>query len=443
MALMRDRTGRPGPSTWEAGDYPTGQDRYPVGGVSWYEAAAYAEFTGGALPTVAHWNNAASVYHSAAIVPLSNFSGQGPMPVGASRAISAWGNLDMGGNVREWCLNSEGGSRFILGGGWNDQPYQFTDAYTQDPFDRSPTNGIRLARYLAADSDLAAAQAPLQRSARDFLNQRPVSDPVFAAYRQMYEYDRTPLAPRMLERVDEGDWVRELVRMNAAYGGDSLLVYLYLPKRGARPYPALVYFPGSNAIRDRAPQNLQTRGIDFILKSGRAVLLPVYKGTYQRSDSLATDVQDTTVFYRDHVLMWVKDLRRGIDYLETRPELSTAELAYYGVSWGGAMGGLVAAVEPRIRVNLLYVAGLAFEATRPEVDPVNFLPRIRVPTLMLNGRYDFFFPIESSQVPMYRLLGTPPDQKRHVVEDGSHFVARTRLIQEVLAWLDRYQPLPH
>ena len=32
--------------------------------------------------------------------------------------------------------------------------------------------------------------------------------------------------------MDDGDWTRELVRMNAAYGGDSLLVYLYLPKRG-------------------------------------------------------------------------------------------------------------------------------------------------------------------------------------------------------------------
>ena len=77
-----------------------------------------------------------------------------------------------------------------------------------------------------------------------------------------------------------------------------------------------------------------------------------------------------------------------------------------------------------------------------EVDPVNFLPRITVPTLMLNGRYDFFFPVETSQVPMFRLLGTRADQKRYVVEDGSHFVARTRLIQEMLGWLDKYQPLP-
>ncbi len=54
MELMRDQTGRPGPSTWEAGDFPSGQADYPVGGLSWYEAAAYAEYAGASLPTVAH-----------------------------------------------------------------------------------------------------------------------------------------------------------------------------------------------------------------------------------------------------------------------------------------------------------------------------------------------------------------------------------------------------
>jgi pimeloyl-ACP methyl ester carboxylesterase len=180
---------------------------------------------------------------------------------------------------------------------------------------------------------------------------------------------------------------------------------------------------------------------DFIVKNGRAVLYPVYKGTYQRSDSLATDVPDSSNFYRDHVIMWAKDLRRAVDYAETRPELSTERLAYYGVSWGGALGGLLPAVEPRIKTIVLLVAGINFEGVRPEVDPVNFLPRITAPILMLNGRYDFFFPMETAQKPMVQLLGTPPDQKRYVVEDGSHYVPRTRQIQETLAWLDRYQPV--
>jgi len=115
-------------------------------------------------------------------------------------------------------------------------------------------------------------------------------------------------------------------------------LYLYLPKKGAKPYPAVVYFPSSAAIRNLAPTNLQVRSIDFVIKSGRAVLYPVFKGTYQRSDSLRTDVQDSSNFYRDHLVMWAKDLRRGIDYLETPAEVGTDRLAYYGLSWGGAVG---------------------------------------------------------------------------------------------------------
>ena len=60
---------------------------------------------------------------------------------------------------------------------------------------------------------------------------------------------------------------------------------------------------------------------------------------------------------------------------------------------------------------------------------------------MLSGRYDFFFPMETSSRPFFRLLGTPSDKKRYVLENGSHFVPRTRLIQETLAWLDKYQPV--
>jgi hypothetical protein len=44
---------------------------------------------------------------------------------------------------------------------------------------------------------------------------------------------------------------------------------------------------------------------------------------------------------------------------------------------------------------------------------------------------------------MFRWLGTPADQKRHVIEEGSHYVPRVRLIGETLDWLDRYQPLAH
>src|SRR5678815_1973844 len=58
MALFRDTTGRSGPPKWELGAFPEGHGNYPVDGLGWYEAAAYAEYAGKSLPTVYHWYRA-------------------------------------------------------------------------------------------------------------------------------------------------------------------------------------------------------------------------------------------------------------------------------------------------------------------------------------------------------------------------------------------------
>jgi pimeloyl-ACP methyl ester carboxylesterase len=73
----------------------------------------------------------------------------------------------------------------------------------------------------------------------------------------------------------------------------------------------------------------------------------------------------------------------------------------------------------------------------PHVNQINFAPRIKIPTLMINGRYDFIF-TEPSQRQMFRLLGTPPEHKQHLVFDGGHVVGGENRTKETLAWLDRY-----
>jgi len=95
-------------------------------------------------------------------------------------------------------------------------------------------------------------------------------------------------------------------------------------------------------------------------------------------------------------------------------------------------------LENRLKVSVLTGPGLTLQKTRPEVDAINFAPRVTIPTLMLNGRYDFLYPIESSQAPMYRLLGTLQEHKRHAVFEAGHIMPRNQLIKETLDWFDRY-----
>jgi eukaryotic-like serine/threonine-protein kinase len=102
------------------------------------------------------------------------------------------------------------------------------------------------------------------------------------------------------------------------------------------------------------------------------------------------------------------------------------------------MGGIIPAVEPRIKVCIIVLGGLDFQRSLPEVDVIDFVLRVKQPKLMLNGQYDFFFPVESTQDPFFRLLGSKKDQKKHLFYDTSHNIPRNQLIKETLNWLDQF-----
>jgi formylglycine-generating enzyme required for sulfatase activity/dienelactone hydrolase len=436
--LLVDATRQTGPATWVAGRPPEGREQHPVAGVSWFEAMAYARWSGRTLPTVFHWNRAAETRLSAMVVPKSNFDGEGTAPVGSYDGMTAFGLFDMAGNVREWCLNpTSGGERAILGGGHDDLPYMFNDFFAHDPWDRSSTNGLRTALYLEEPGE--EVTGPIDPPFRDFFAEEPVSDEVFAVYRNLYRYDPAPLNVEVL-LTDDGhpDYTVQKVAYDLPYGGERGAAYVYLPKRGQPPYPGLVYFPGSNAIHQESSDGLVKPWFDWVMKAGYALIHPIYHGTYERGTELDSDYPDESQLYFDHVVAWGKDLSRGLDYLSSLPEVDGERLGYFGVSWGGAMAPQMIAIEPRIKVAALYVAGFCFQRSRPEVDALNYVTRVTVPVLMMNGRYDHFFPVESSQRPLFELLGTPPEHKRWFLTEGGHNVPREDLIRETLEWLGRY-----
>jgi len=439
MALFRDTTGGPGPATWVQGEYPAGQEDFPVTGVSWYEAAAYAQFAGKSLPTIYHWVTAASPWASATIMPASNFGGHGPARAGTHRGMSWFGTYDMAGNVKEWCWNeAQSGERYIMGGAWDEPVYMFNDADARSPFERSANFGFRCAKYTSGGAAAKAAD-PITIQARDFNREKPVGDSLFRVYKSLYSYDKKPLHAAIESVEDRADWKREKVTFAAAYGNERVIAYLFLPKKSQPPFQTVVYFPGSDAIDERSSASAPELGAyDFVVKSGRAVLFPIYKGTFERGDDLKSDYPNTTASYRDHVIAWSKDLGRSIDYLETRPEIDGKKLAYEGLSWGASLGALLPGVEERIKVCVLLVSGFYLQKCLPEVDQLNFAPHVKVPVLMLNGRFDFFYPPETSQVPMFRLLGTPKEYKRRLVYETGHNIPRNELIKETLDWLDRY-----
>ena len=174
MARFRDGTGRPGPKDWSQGEYPKGQDDFPVTGISWYEAAAYAEFAGKSLPTIYHWNRAAGPFSAAFIVPASNFGTAGVLPVGSKQDMSPWGNYDMAGNVKEWIwTEAEHGKRYVLGGAWDEPTYMFIDPDAQSPFLRASNIGFRCVKYIEPESIPKQASDPMPSPRRDLTKEKP------------------------------------------------------------------------------------------------------------------------------------------------------------------------------------------------------------------------------------------------------------------------------
>jgi len=353
--------------------------------------------------------------------------------------MNFWGTYDMAGNVKEWCWNAANPDmRYALGGAWNEPAYMYNTPDARSPFDRSPELGFRCVKYPSPPSDIV--MAPVSSPSRDYNKETPVADQVFEIYRSQYSYDKTPLNATVQSEPDsEEGWTKEKVSFDAAYGKDRVAAYLFLPKKFPPPYQTVVFFPGSGVITKSSSERFDDVQMhDFIVKSGRALMYPIYRGTYERRDDLNSDWPNKTNSYRDHVICWSKDLGRSIDYLETRHEIDRGKIAFYGLSWGAALGAILPAVENRFKTGVLVAGGFYQQRALPEADQINFAPRVKIPILMLNGRYDCFVPMETSQNPMFRLLGTAIDHKFHTLCESGHVPPLREIYKETLTWLDRY-----
>jgi dienelactone hydrolase len=458
MSAFVDATGRPGPSTWQAGLYPDGEDDLPVAGVSWYEAAAYAAWKGRDLPTERHWGRALGdgspmiqfpqLGGFGTLAPFANFTSDGPVAVGSLGGYTTYGAYDMAGNVREWCWNETEHGRLIRGGAWDEMPYVFQNVSQEaPPMDRSVRTGFRLALYPDRGAVPPSFFAPTALPpAPDLSNVEPASDAEFAIYRTQFSYDDFPLAAVTEWRDDSApSWIHERVSFDAAYSGERVLAHVFLPRNASPPYQAVIYFPGSAAQFQLSSEHIEsyyefTAFLSFLVRNGRAVVFPVYQGTFER-----TNPQQVGRLYRGLDLVAytelnierIKDLRRTIDYLETRDDIDADRLAYYGLSLGGQFGPVATAVEGRFRASVLVAAGVAARM-RSTIWNYHYAPRVRVPTLILGGEFDTLIPAETAARPLFELLGTPAEDKKLILYPTDHIPPMNEVIRETLAWLDRH-----
>jgi len=353
--------------------------------------------------------------------------------------MGPYGTEDLAGNVREWVWNAVGGRRAILGGAWNGSPLDFFMSWSLDPFDRAGANGLRLVRHAAGEVLPPAATAPVPEVPGRLAEPgfRPVVDDVFVALRQHYEYDAAPLQSKVENRSDTESvhFVRERVSFEAAYDDDRVVAHIYLPKGVKPPYQTVIYYPGIDAFVTRSMDDYPYLEPALFTRSGRALVFPVYWGTFERGGK-PPDRNRTPLELGELIARDFKDLARTIDYLETRPDVDATRLGFYGLSLGANFGQIFGALEPRLRVAIL--VSYSPLRGRPSYDWFNFAPRMKTPTLVLNGRY--YEPCPGPCVErMLAFFGASPDDKRLVLADSGYIAPLDSLaVGEIGGWLDRY-----
>ncbi|MEO8681962.1 MAG: SUMF1/EgtB/PvdO family nonheme iron enzyme, partial [Vicinamibacterales bacterium] len=443
-----DRTGLPGPRDWTNQDFPKGRAGYPVTDISWYEADAYAAFRGKDLPTVFQWEKAArNGLTSAAGVVMpwglfagsverrANFGGRGTRPVESLEfGVSPYGCYHMAGNVAEWCRNESSSGFATTGGSWNDEPF-FFGRYGDYPGSYgSDKLGFRCVLNLpGATGDQGAMPLPLQTEVPVYA---PASEAIFLGFQKQYHYAPAPLDAVVVEVKETDDWRREKVTY-AGTDGERAIAYLYLPKNHPPPWQVIQFVPaddvffGINALPVRVEATLGP-----FIKSGRAVLAVVLQGFPEREwPEKRVPPEPESAEYRDQAVNWITDERRGLDYAATRSDLDARRVAYIGWSVDGPLKLGLPAIDQRYHSVVLIGAALYEANTRmlPEVNPINLVPYIRAPKLVLQGRYDEDSRLKTQAEPLHRLLREP---KRILLYAGGHAPTPEFYVPAINGWLD-------
>jgi hypothetical protein len=455
MRELVDRTGLAGPRGWSNQSFPEGKVDHPVTGITWYEAAAYARWRGKSLPTIFQWEKAArnGLQVLGQSMPWgllvgsttgrANFAGSGTVPVGSLEfGMSPFGCYEMAGNAAEWCLNKTRRGRrddaesegFITSGGsWASLEYEFGNygMYPANYF--SDELGFRCVLNLPhAAGDQGGMPIDLALEVPQYT---PAPEDEVRTWFTHYDYEKTPLAARVAERVETDDWWREKIEFNGAKG-ERALAYLYLPKHFPTPHQVIQIVPAGDVWNRRRtlPQSIENRFGSFV-RSGRAVFGVVLRGMLDRDLPVDwVDPEYGSVESLEHQARHLIDLRRGFDYLETRKELDSDRIVYCKAS-SGLMEMVLPAIETRYAAVVMWGVGITeYPASgKQAANPMHFAPLMRQPKLILHGRFDESDPYRTQGQPFHKLM---PQPKTERISDRGHSPDPVALVQTVNEWLD-------
>ena len=438
--------GKYGPLDWSYGKFGTNRENFPVTGISWFEARAYARYKELALPNVFQWLSAAGLSGFVADLPdisNSNLKANYLWDINDSKAENYYGIKNIAGNVREWATNPKGVGKnnySILGGSYFDNPYSFNEYQSVSPFDRSLGNGFRLVK---SKTNKYLNNFTITYKQRNVLSEPDVSDEVFNIYKKQFEYEDYELDIALEVISGHDGYVVQKYELTPPYESSELLhgYIVYSEKINGLIIP-IIEFPIAAAIYRNSDESIVESIIsdqNHLLMEGYAIIRPVYSSTYSRKKTINSWWANETDQYKNTVIKMGKDYKRSLDYIESRDHFDFENLSYFGYSWGSIMGNIMLAIDDRVNFAFLVAGGLEVQKTKQEIDPAIFTRRITMPVMHITGKNDGVFDFNNSQLPMQKLLGTPiEDQEMIVLEGVGHIIPEDIIIGEHLRWLKKY-----
>ena len=269
--------------------------------------------------------------------------------------------------------------------------------------------------------------------------EKSVDDTEYQRILEYYNYD--PGMPS--DPVFYGEWPwrgpHTLYKLSySSVRGQRVPAYLAIPKETAsEKIPVVVLMHGWNLFWGKN-EDWVLDWIPLLTAQGYAVLAPDHfmYGERKKEGGFDQGSDRGPYYYRDWMCQSIVDLRRGIDYLESRPDIDPDRIAIFGGSLGGWIGSILAALEPRIKTAVLSVP--ATESATAQTPPgriinaSNFFPRYKDLSLLMElAKNDV--PLRNARAKEFFDL---VKVKKEMVEyDESHFLDPQKYNQEILEWL--------
>lgn len=223
------------------------------------------------------------------------------------------------------------------------------------------------------------------------------TDEEFKAIASLFQYDnKLPLNARIVARFDTATFRREKFVIDG-WRHARVPGLIAVPHDTVARHPVILLIDGIGGWKerwwDRTSWNRGRILIDSLIANGFAVAMidapssgeRIYENDFESAETfIAKPAQ-----WRDMALQNTIEVRRLIDYLQTRSDIDSARIGSLGLSHGGMVTFYLGAVEPRVRAGVAGLTPLKFIAD--VLSPQIYAPHLQMPLLMLAGRSDAWY----------------------------------------------------